>query len=274
MHITTGSRAKMVSDMHPRTIDFLINLAASAVFTICLVFFGWALIAIRRKPLLHFFGIVDTRHLRVYTSHVRVDPKSPFTLAVDGSLRSFAGSSVPIGEMGLLEDFYSLFSSVSLTAGADIPGELGNILFSDIRIESMPSPLSIDQIDTTNSVISFGSPAYNRVSEWIETELHSIGRFTDDLQPKIAIPNLDPFSDPLIGFIQRTRISDRFSLAFYCAGPSEQATRAAMHFLLSRCEYLYKRFGHRENFIVILKADAQDHRKHNLLLERGEYIRQ
>jgi hypothetical protein len=146
------------------------------------------------------------------------------------------------------------------------PGLLRKILLSDVNVLGVVSPLRVAEIHHSSSLISVGSGAYNVVSFWIENELHALATGAG----VVNVPGLETFDDPFVGFLQRMRIGDGPSLAFYAAGPSEQATKAAVYLLVTRWEYLRGRFGDRENFCVILKADTGDYRRHTILFEGGE----
>ena len=187
----------------------------------------------------------------------------------DGRPRAYSGSAAPAGELELAPLFHRMFNYV--VPGVDEqPGLLRKILLSDVTVEAAVSPLTTREIDRTCSVVSFGSPGYNVVSAWIEDQLHSPGRCSVDDRPGIFVPGVEPFTDLLVGFVQRIRIGDGPAVAFYTAGRTEQATKAAAYFLASRWRYLRGRFGNRENFCVVLKADPGDHRRHTILLECGE----
>jgi hypothetical protein len=170
----------------------------------------------------------------------------------------------------MLEEYFRLFYFAA-PEDAGLPGYFRNLLFSDVKLEPKLSPLSANGIDRSSSLIAFGSPAYNVVSGWIQSELHSLGTFSIDSQT-INVGGLPPLTEVNTAFLQRARITAS-TFAFYAAGFSSLGTRAAVYYLASRWERLHRRFGERENFIVVLRAiDERDHRKHIVLLERGEEL--
>jgi hypothetical protein len=59
-------------------------------------------------------------------------------------------------------------------------------------------------------------------------------------------------------------------MAFYVAGFSEQATKAAAYHLASQWERLHKLYGDRQNFCVMIRADSGDYRKCSVVMEHRE----
>jgi hypothetical protein len=191
----------------------------------------------------------------------------------DDRPRSFGGSAVPQGEVAFLPIYQRLFNYV-VPGIQEQPGLLRKLLLLDVHVEAAVAPIARAEIDHASSLLALGSPGYNAVSGWIEEVLGSLGRFTVDYSA-IELPGVegtDRFTDPLDAFCQRVRIGDGPDVAFYLAGISEVATKAAAYFLASNWERLNKQFGGRENFCVVLKADRSgDYRACAIQVERGEF---
>jgi hypothetical protein len=246
--------------------QYLTDLAAEFTFLVIVIGASYLLIILRRKRLLRFFGVRQTRRLSVYFSLVQVITGG--TLGTDHQPRSFAGNALAWDEVELLPLYNRLFNYI-VPALQEQPGFLRRILLSDVNIMASPSPLNKAAIDMASSVLCFGSPGYNEVSKWVEQDLHALGRFTDD-NKAIVVSGVAPFSDLLHGFVQRCRIGSGSGRAFYVAGPSAQATKASAYYLAAHWDNLYRRFGDRTNFCVILKAAMDDYRKSDCVLEVPE----
>jgi hypothetical protein len=246
--------------------DFLINLAASVVFFCLLALAGWATVIWKRRRLLRFFGVLTNRRLTLYWSHLRVARGG--AIGVDGIARSYSGSAVPAGEALVLRVYQRLFTSI--VPGLDDPsGLLRRIALADVELDTQVARITAQGTDSASSFVALGSPTYNGASGWIETALTPVARFINDNQ-SIEVAGNPPFSGPLHGFVQRRRIGDGLPAAFYAAGMSEGATVAAALFLASRWAYLHRRYGTRENFCVVLKANPENPNNPRILLERGE----
>jgi hypothetical protein len=240
------------------------DVLASLISTGVLIGFGWLFVRKRRRLLIEFFGVEKGRRVVIYWSLVRVLRGG--SLGVDNQQRAYNGATIPAGELDLIAIFQRAFNYV-IPSVQEQPGFWRNLLLSDVKVEILPSPLGKEDIDRASSIVAFGSPGYNVVSQWIEDDLHAIGRFIPDMAA-IQVKGIEPFRDVLSGFIQRVRIQDGPIMAFYIAGISEQATKAAAYYLASRWEDLQRRFGNRENFCVVIKAGVDDFRNCTELLER------
>jgi len=247
-------------------IDYGINIAASFTVLAVLVFISWVLVQRRRQGLISFFGVSKSKRLRLYFSLLRVPQFG--AIGADGQPRSFGGSAIPSGELEFLVPYEGLFNYV-VPALQEQPGLWRHVFFADVDIVASPAPISANEIEKESSMISFGSPAYNCVSGWIETDLHALGRFIQDNR-SIEVANVPAFRDPMHCFVQRVRIGDGPSKAFYVGGMNEPSTQAAAYYLLASWEKLRDRYGDRENFCIVLKGEPNDYTKATILLERRE----
>jgi hypothetical protein len=250
-------------------VQFIANLGtdllASLIWTGILIAIGWLLIRKKRTRLIEFFGVSKERRIVIYWSLVRVLEGG--SVGVDNLPRGYNGATIPAGELDLIAIYQRLFNYI-VPSLQEQPGFLRNLLFSDIKVEISPSPLRKDGIDRGSSLVSFGSPGYNVVSQWIEDELHAVGRFVVPDMTAVEVDGVPPFRGGLSGFVQRVRIDDGPTMAFYVAGVSELATKASAYYLASRWEDLQRRFGNRENFCVVIRVASDDFRKCTVLLER------
>jgi hypothetical protein len=250
--------------MIPFIVDLGKDLLASFIWTGVIIAFGWALVRKKRSRLIEFFGAEGDHRITIYWSLLRVQRGGSH--GVDDRPRAFSGAAIPGGELDLIAIYQRLFNYV-VPSLQEQPGFWHNLLFSDVKVEISASPLKKEDIDHASSLVAFGSPGYNVVSQWIENDLHALGKFTPEMTG-IEVDGVAPFRGMLIGFVQRVRIHDGPAMAFYVAGVSEQATKAAAYYLASAWEDLKNRFGNRENFCVVIKAANGDFRKCSVLLER------
>jgi hypothetical protein len=248
-------------------IAYGIHLGAELTFVLLVIGGGYALARTGRRRLLRFFGVLGTNRLSIYFSLLRIPPFG--ALGTDDRPRSFGGAAIAWNEVELLTSYSQLFNYL-IPGLQEQPGSYWrSILLSDVSLSASPSPLNPGEIDKSSTFICFGSPAYNGVSKWVEEDLHPFSRFIKD-NSAIEVTGVPPFSDPLHGFVQRYRIGDGPAKAFYVAGPSAQATNASAYYLAAHWKDLQRRFGDRENFCVILRAEADDFRKCHILVERRE----
>jgi hypothetical protein len=250
--------------MIPFIIDLGKDLLASFIWTGVIIALGWSFVRKKRSRLIQFFGAEGDRRIVIYWSLLRVQAGGSH--GVDDRPRAFCGAAIPAGELELIAIYQRLFNYV-VPSLQEQPGFWRNLLLSDVKIEISASPLNKEDIDRASSLVAFGSPAYNVVSQWIENDLHVMGRFTPEMKG-VEVEGVAPFRGMLVGFVQRVRIHDGPAMAFWVAGVSEQATKAASYYLASGWSTLKNRFGDRENFCVVIKAAAGDFTKCSVLLER------
>ena len=151
----------------------------------------------------------------------------------------------------------------------DPSGLLRRVILSDVELVAQVAPTTPAGTDFSSSLISLGSPGYNGTSAWIEATLNPVARFIQN-NNAIEVQGNPPYTSGVHAFLQRIRIGDGPHVAFYAAGMSEGATVTAAYFLASRWSYLYRRFGDRENFCLVLEVVAANPTTPKILLERGE----
>jgi hypothetical protein len=235
------------------------------IFTILLIAIGWLVYFItERKKKLRFFGIRNTKRIVIYLSNLRII--SGGSLGVDNKPRTYSGTTVVYNEQLSASKFKEMFNFLfpSLSENATI---LNNILFSDIKVSILPSPLSLNELDTTTSWITFGSPGYNIASEYVENGKNSIVNFTNDNR-KIKIDQLQEFSDTVTGFIQKNIDANSKRCLFYTAGVFESGTVGAANFLCNNWKLLNKKYGSEKQFIVLLRFNNANLNDWTIISER------
>ena len=182
-------------------------------------------------------------------------------------VRSFQQSAIPLYEAGIIAVFQRLFNFV-IPGVESQPGFLKRLLVSDVEVEVRPSPLNAGDLERQTTFIAVGSPGYNIASTKIETDLHSLGKFTDDNRA-IQLAGSPPLTDPSCCFVQRAVDPTTRQYAFYVAGMSSLGTTGAAYFLASRWSYLADKYSGAKPFCVMLRLTSNDARKHEILYERG-----
>lgn len=242
---------------------FLANLS----FALFLIGVGWVIyLTTERRRLLNFFNISETKRLTIYLSNLRVIPGG--TIGIDNINRTYYGHAVVYNEQiyatRLKERFNYLVPSLSET-----PSFLSKIVFADISVSIIPSPLVESEIGANSSIISFGSPGYNKASTLIENNPLSAVKFIND-NCAIKVQNVPNMNDPSNGIIQRLVINTtecKRSL-FYVAGLSERGTIGAANYLLKNWKTLNKRYKKNESFIVVIKFPTDNYDNFTIALER------
>jgi hypothetical protein len=119
------------------------------------------------------------------------------------------------------------------------------------------------------SIISFGSPGYNKVSEVIEANQKSKVRFIND-NCAFQLDNIPPIHDTLTGFIQRLVINnDGLTRSiFYIAGLSEHGTIGAANYLISNWKRLNNKYGNKTSFNIVLKFPTGNFDNYTIIYER------
>ena len=138
------------------------NLVSDFIFIAILLFGGWIWVTITRsRKLQRFFGVSSTKRLVVYLSNIRVLIFGSVGLA--GHMMSYQGTTVAHGEWLAASQLRDLFSFVLPTA-SEAPGFISRLLFSDVLVQVLVSPIDAAELETEAPFISFGSPAYNLAS--------------------------------------------------------------------------------------------------------------
>ena len=168
-------------------LGILENIIADIGFLVLAIFLGWIWVFLtRRRKLQRFFGATTSKRITVYLSNIRV---LPFGAAgVSGQRMSYQGSAIPNGEMQGATRIRDLHSFL-VPSIAEPEGSLRRLLFTDVLVQILVSPLSDSELDVEAPFIAFGSPAYNTASAYIEDKTHSSATFRSgilkesDVQP-------------------------------------------------------------------------------------------
>ncbi len=146
---------------------------------------------------------------------------------------------------------------------------LRKIVFSDITVSIISSPLLESEIESNTSIISFGSPGYNKASSFIEKSKNSAVKFVND-NTVIQIENESAINNPLNGIIQRlvSNSTDNKRNLFYVAGLSERGTIGAANYLAKNWKSLSKRYKDDESFIVVVTFPTENIDNYSVVLER------
>lgn len=219
----------------------------------------------RRKKLFEFFNVKITKKLVLYVSHLRIIPGG--AIGINGKQRSFGESAVPLTEARLASLFQRLFVS-AIPSLETLPGFLKRIAIADIDLKIEPSPLNEDTVEKDTTIIALGSPGYNIASKYIESSLHSLGKFTPQ-NDAVEIPGTSPWKDILVSFVQRAKNNSSGTIAFYAAGMSSIGTMGASHFLTSKWQDLQDKYGNDKPFCIILKISPEDHTQYRIICEKS-----
>jgi len=152
------------------------NIISDFAFLIIIISIGWGIFALtKRKKLLKFFGISESRRLTIYLSDLQL--KQGNATGIDNKTHSFIGSAVSYWEMQSATKFRDLFYYF-LPSLSETPDFLSKLLIADIQIQLHLSPANESETERLASFITLGSPAYNLASKFAESELHSRAHFS------------------------------------------------------------------------------------------------
>ncbi|HHT9114556.1 MAG: hypothetical protein HZC52_02170 [Planctomycetes bacterium] len=195
--------------------NIIAGIIANIIFFVLLIAIGWSLFLIaRRRKLLKFFGIGQTKRITVYLSNIRVLQGS--SVGTDGKQRAYAGTTVTFGEAVQANLFPNLFSYF-IPGLTNQPGFLKYLLVSDVKVVVLPSPLREEDIDRSSSIVTFGSPGYNVVSQWAERKLVPRIKFSND-NVNITVDGLPDITDGRQSFVQRLYDSENKRWVFLHRG--------------------------------------------------------
>lgn len=243
------------------------GLIANFLFAIIIIVIGWMIYFLtERRKMLNFFNITETKRLVIYLSNLRIIRGG--SIGIDNQPRAYAGPTVVYGEQVTASKYKERFNYL-VPALSESPSLLSKILFADIKVTSLPSPLSENEIEANSSIISFGSPGYNKVSEFIENHHDSIMRFVND-NSEIQVTNLPNLTDGEIGLIQRIAVQQdgvNRSL-FYVAGLAEHGTVGAANYLLNNWKLLRKKYRDDESFIISVRFPINNIANYTIDFER------
>jgi len=218
---------------------------ANLIFLVFTILIGWAFfLFVRRRKLLKFFGVVNSKKLIIYLSNIRVVEGG--SIGIDDKRKNYSGNTVTLGEANMAGLIGELFNYL-IPGLRHQPGILKYLLVTDIQVYPTPSLLRIEDIDKSSSIVTFGSPGYNIVSEWIEQQLSPSIKFSNDNR-NIHVDGLPDIADGRQAFVQRIYDADNRRMIFYTAGISALGTLGAIYFLVSELATIIQKI--RRHFIV------------------------
>lgn len=254
-------------NISPTMIEGIISgLIANTIFLISIILIGWIIyILAQRHALLKFFGLKEIKSLSIYLSRLTVSHGGSH--GVDGLSRNYAGIAVVFQESKIALDFSNLFKS-TIPGIRDQSGYLSKIILNDIKFKLDVSPITENEINKVNTIISFGSPGYNQCSGWIQNTLRSIAKFTDDnktIQFNDMIPEgkIDRF------FVERIFDQNNKRYVFYLAGLHESGTIGAVHYLIKNWKKLHKKYKEKD-FSILLSVNLMDFTDSRIISEFSE----
>ncbi len=245
-----------------------INLISDLIFLVLvtlLAFMGGVIwIRSRRRRIMRFFGISQTRRIVVYLSNIRVVQGG--SIGVDGVSRSFSGETVSFEEMRVAGEFANLFAFPFPKISQSLSGFLSGWLVDTTRIQLQRSPVSETEIDRSTCLVTLGSPAYNIVSQCVEQDTNCHAKFSEDMS-SITAYNLPPIDDVRYSFLQKITDRDKGTVYFYAAGLSILGTVGAVQYLCDQWADLEKE--HRDKgFTVLLVFTSNNLKDWQVVLNR------
>ena len=244
------------------------GIISNILCTILLISIGWTLYFFtERRKLLGFFNIKETKRLVIYLGNLRIQKGG--SLGTDNLPRAYVGTTIVYNEQITATKYKERFNYLAPSL-SETPSFFSKILFSDIKVTSIPSPLTENGIEANCSIVSFGSPGYNKVSEVIETYPETKVRFVSD-NSAIQLDNIPPLSDTLNGFIQRLVLTNDSSTrsVFYIAGLSEHGTIGAANYLIDNWRQLRKKYGDNTSFYIVIRFPTANFDNYSIVSERA-----
>jgi hypothetical protein len=236
--------------------DLANNVLAEFVALAIIVIIGWLFFRRRRRQtLLAFFGVRSSKNLVAYVSDLLIP--SGGSVDATGQPRSYQGHVVPFGEAREAYRFHGLFNTV-IPGLSDLQGLWKHVFLSEIEVQIEPAPTP-QSIDVTGTVVTTGSPGYNRVSGWAERALSPMIRFGSDNQCLVSSTNTYHATSHF-AFVQRLWDKVAGRPVFYAAGLDELGAMGAIHHLISRWDQLLKKFGAQDDFAIVIEVNTLDFR--------------
>lgn len=227
----------------------LSSLAAIVILAILVAGFNWVT---NRRAVKKFLHVKD-RGVNLYASRITV--KLWGSLGADGVVRSYSGPTIAGTELESIIQIEGFLSSLRPT-----PVSLGSAL-SRIRITSPDTSLSFHMapenesgIDSTSSIVSMGSPAYNIVSAATQRDFPQLACFSSDYR-SIGIAGVGTTTDVEAFLVERAINPNLNRCTFYLAGQSALGTQHAAGYLIRHWKELYKRFGEDQNFALVFAGN-------------------
>ena len=151
------------------------NLVSDLSFILLAAVLGWLWIRLtRRRQIREFFGVTEVKRIAVYVSNIRVQLFG--AIGVTGQKMSYQGSTMAHGEMVAANQLRDLFSFVIPSSGGN-PTFLSRLLFSDVAVQVLLSPLEKSELEGEAPFVALGSPAYNIASKKIEEVIQKGAHF-------------------------------------------------------------------------------------------------
>lgn len=230
------------------------NVASDFISIIILIFAGTLAYRLsRRRRLLSFFGCTRNRKIRLYLSNLNI--KFGGAMDSSGVPRSYEGSSTPGYELVFIPAMYNLFLA-PVPGLSSQPGWWKYLALREVEIVTTPSPGSVQDIDSTATIITVGSVGYNTVSGEVERT------FTPSvhLDPggSIISPDRTQHNGTDYALLAKCYHSERKQWAFYVAGSTKIGTTSAFSYLILHWPELRKEFGDRSPFSVVIHIIDDD----------------
>ncbi len=225
------------------------------------------------RSLLRFFGIGESRRLRVYISQREFLPAG---VSRKDGIPTFHGSVVGFAESIEARGIQELFV-FSLPGVSPSPWSLSPLFVADVRVEIEPADLPPADLPPAGlppaeprsdcSYVSLGTPLYNTASGFTESRMRSDLGFRGTDNAELHIPGLRPI---LKATNQWHAVLVRFTFndikIFYAAGFHDVGTAAAAFYLRHHWRRLHKRFGD-SDFFVVLTMTSGDYRSPTVVAE-------
>ncbi|MBN1934583.1 MAG: hypothetical protein JW934_07950 [Anaerolineae bacterium] len=157
------------------------NILSDFIFLVLSIWIAYIIFVVTwRQKLFKFFGINKHKPQRliIYLSSLNV--LSGGTTGIDRQRRCYSGTAVSFKEQEAATHIHRLFTFPIPSVLNEKPSVLEKINISGTQVQIQPSPCSKDQLDHSATLIALGSPAYNKASEYIETDLNSKVKFSLD----------------------------------------------------------------------------------------------
>lgn len=169
--------------------DFLVgicaNIATTAIGTV-LVYLYYRFS--KRNKLLSFFGIKNTKKIWILISNIEVLPNG--SRGQNGQIYSFKGSAISYKESLAATQLQTVFNYFLLSQNHQ-SGFLSKLLISDIYAETKISSNNLNFLNEDFSIVSVGTPAYNRISEEIERRYNFFAKMIKIIHRVPIIPEVN-----------------------------------------------------------------------------------
>ena len=197
------------------------------------------------KKFLH----ADNRGVILYASRINV--RAGGSSGHDGLARSFNGPTVAETELSsiiLIEEFLQSLRPTSALLGNTL--SQFRIQWRDTSLSVRLSPQTESGIDSSSTIVTLGSPAYNVVSAVTEKDFPNLARFNEHFNA-IGIDGVGTTSDVEAFLVERAVNQNLRRCSFYVAGQSELGTATAAGYLLSHWKELHKRYSANQSFALV-----------------------